>query len=135
MKFCSKCGKELYDEAAFCPACGCPTEKTVNSTVDNAPTKDIIAIREFAEKATAIRNLGIIAAILMFGIGIIFSIIIWIKAPKQSGLPEVTTTNPVELAEFEAAKRKLSLGTTLSTLPLLGIALSVFIGVVAGAFL
>ncbi|MBQ6996752.1 MAG: zinc-ribbon domain-containing protein [Oscillospiraceae bacterium] len=23
MKFCSKCGKELMDEAVFCPGCGC----------------------------------------------------------------------------------------------------------------
>lgn len=24
MKFCSKCGKELFDEAVICPGCGCP---------------------------------------------------------------------------------------------------------------
>lgn len=24
MKFCAKCGKELFDEAVFCPSCGCP---------------------------------------------------------------------------------------------------------------
>ena len=23
MKFCTKCGKELYDEAVICPECGC----------------------------------------------------------------------------------------------------------------
>ena len=23
MKFCQKCGKELVDEAVFCPGCGC----------------------------------------------------------------------------------------------------------------
>ena len=23
MKFCSKCGKELHDEAIICPGCGC----------------------------------------------------------------------------------------------------------------
>lgn len=33
MKFCSKCGKELYDEAVICPGCGCPvdTAKTVKT--------------------------------------------------------------------------------------------------------
>lgn len=25
MKYCSKCGKELMDEALICPGCGCPT--------------------------------------------------------------------------------------------------------------
>ena len=26
MKFCSKCGNELADEAVICPACGCAVE-------------------------------------------------------------------------------------------------------------
>ena len=26
MKFCSKCGNELFDEAVVCPKCGCPIE-------------------------------------------------------------------------------------------------------------
>lgn len=26
MKYCSKCGKELLDEAVFCPGCGCKAE-------------------------------------------------------------------------------------------------------------
>ena len=130
MKFCSKCGKELFDEAVICPACGCTTEKTFDSTKSNAPTNDMIAIREFSEKATTVRNLGIVAAILMFGIGIIFSIIIWVKGVKT--YPEITTTNPLELAEFEAAKRRMSLGATLSMMPVLGIALSFFIGVMIG---
>jgi len=31
MKFCSKCGSELSDEAIACPKCGSPTEAYVNS--------------------------------------------------------------------------------------------------------
>lgn len=27
MKFCSKCGKELIDEAIICPGCGCAVVK------------------------------------------------------------------------------------------------------------
>ena len=26
MKYCSKCGNELFDEAVICPKCGCATE-------------------------------------------------------------------------------------------------------------
>lgn len=26
MKYCTKCGKELFDEAVICPGCGCPTQ-------------------------------------------------------------------------------------------------------------
>ena len=28
MKYCSKCGNELHDEAVICPKCGCPVENT-----------------------------------------------------------------------------------------------------------
>jgi len=34
MKFCSKCGKELMDEAVVCPGCGCPV---VDITQQNQP--------------------------------------------------------------------------------------------------
>ena len=27
MKYCAKCGKELFDEAVICPGCGCATGK------------------------------------------------------------------------------------------------------------
>ena len=31
MKFCSKCGKEIMDEAVVCPNCGCSAEKEVKT--------------------------------------------------------------------------------------------------------
>lgn len=35
MKYCSKCGKELLDEAVICPNCGCPIEdKTIKEFID-----------------------------------------------------------------------------------------------------
>ena len=30
MKYCSKCGNELLDEAVICPKCGCPVESGTN---------------------------------------------------------------------------------------------------------
>lgn len=40
MKFCSKCGKEIMDEAVICPNCGCEVDgkklaNTVKSENDN----------------------------------------------------------------------------------------------------
>ena len=32
MKYCSKCGKEILDEAIVCPHCGCAVVKPVTST-------------------------------------------------------------------------------------------------------
>lgn len=35
MKFCSKCGKEVHEEALICPNCGCSL-KTENKKISNA---------------------------------------------------------------------------------------------------
>ena len=38
--FCSKCGKEIMDEAVICPGCGCPVAgKAVAQT--NSPAEDV----------------------------------------------------------------------------------------------
>ena len=37
MKYCCKCGNELFDEAVICPKCGCPTEGEIKK--DNASVK------------------------------------------------------------------------------------------------
>lgn len=39
MKFCSKCGNELMDEAVICPKCGCAVEVAKK---DGTTTKDIV---------------------------------------------------------------------------------------------
>lgn len=36
MKFCSKCGKEIMDEAMICPGCGCSQEKTSLQNQDDS---------------------------------------------------------------------------------------------------
>ena len=35
MKYCSKCGKELIDEAIVCPGCGCAVAKIENTIADD----------------------------------------------------------------------------------------------------
>ena len=124
--FCSKCGKEIDSEAIICPFCGCATNNFSNNTTTKVDTysDDYLKIHEFSVKAANIRTFGILAAILMFGIGIIFSIIIWVKLPKIK-IPEVSTTNQKELAELEDAKRKLDLGSRLAGLPLIAIGLCI----------
>ena len=77
--FCSKCGKELPDEAKFCPACGATTdgtqqtaEKTVENTVeaftDTADTTAQFAPEDIAQnKGMAILSyLSILVLIPLF---------------------------------------------------------------------
>ena len=43
MKYCTKCGNELHDEAAICPKCGCYTETRLTAS-DSATLKLITKI-------------------------------------------------------------------------------------------
>lgn len=136
--FCSKCGKEIMDEAVICPNCGCATNNYTTQqhtqSTTNIYSDDYLAIKQFSEQALILRNLGIAAAVLMFGIGIIFTIIILVKQ-KKIKIPEIQTTNPNEVAEFETAKRRYKLATQLSGLPILAIALCFCIGGLIGMFM
>lgn len=126
--FCSTCGKEINSAAIICPHCGCPTSNYQNNNAypQSSSSSDYLAISNFYSQAKTIRNLGIVAAILMFGIGFIFSIIIAVKAPSIQ-IPNVTTVDQKELALLEDAKRKLDLGKKLACLPVIAIGLCVLI--------
>ena len=93
MKFCTKCGKELFDEAVVCPNCGCATGNTQNTyrnpyvqTLDEVsgglcflsfliPLFGIIywavKYRETPKRAQACG----VTALISWAIGIVFSII------------------------------------------------------------
>lgn len=46
MKYCTKCGAELFDEAVICPKCGCATESkptVAESDPQDASTMRIVA--------------------------------------------------------------------------------------------
>lgn len=50
MKYCSKCGKELMDEAVICVGCGCavngqPGQTAYNATVDSATLLNTLSQR------------------------------------------------------------------------------------------
>lgn len=51
MKFCSKCGKEILEEAVICPGCGCAVEKeakakevSYDDCIKGAITTNIISV-------------------------------------------------------------------------------------------
>lgn len=122
--FCSKCGKEIADEAIICPMCGCATANYHQPTAvhDTQPqnnstySQDYIALKEFEETVNSLYATSIIALVLFLGIGIIFSIAVWLKA-KTISIPSITTTNPNEIAMFESLKRKLKKALTFAYMP------------------
>lgn len=120
--FCSKCGKEIADEAVICPACGCATANY--HTPAAAPTQnatysqDYLKITEFEDNVRSLHVTSIFSLVLCLGIGIIFSFVVWAKA-KSLTIPVVTTNNANELAMLESAKRKLKNGLTFSFIPVI----------------
>ena len=45
MKFCSKCGNELLDEAVMCPKCGCPVnEKNSLKKQNNDSLRKVVGV-------------------------------------------------------------------------------------------
>lgn len=60
MKYCSKCGNELLDEAVICPKCGCMVEGIKSTTPKN--TSNFIAENIIAIMGAA----ALIAAIILF---------------------------------------------------------------------
>ena len=115
--FCSKCGKEIADEAIVCPACGCATANYQHTATNNsAYSQDYIALKEFEEKVNSLYATSIVALVLLLGIGLIFSIAVLVKA-KAILIPSITT-NPNEIAMFESLKRKLKKALSFANAPL-----------------
>ncbi len=71
MKYCTKCGKQLFDEAVFCPGCGCPVPVAGNQYAQYQPQYQQPQKKESSGTATA----AIICAFLLPVIGLILGIV------------------------------------------------------------
>ena len=74
MKYCTKCGKELFDEAVICPGCGCPTEQTQPINPFSPAAKPLINILSERLKINGI--IWIVIAVLQIIIG--FTGAVWV---------------------------------------------------------
>ena len=62
MKYCSKCGKELMDEAVICPSCGCSVASLSNNKYEH--TNEYVKIQEYESKVNTLHTISIIAFVL-----------------------------------------------------------------------
>lgn len=123
--FCSKCGKEIEDQAIICPGCGCPTENynksvaVTEQTTSSPDNKNNIAsaatVARFSAEVKSIWVLSLIGLLLCLGIGIIFSLIALSKIKK---LPAIDSeiTDPRVMSDYEIAKRKLKSASTMASI-------------------
>ena len=75
--FCTKCGKEINDEAVICPSCGCPTHNYKAQFQSQQATPNIIATIAQRYKINGIIWIVIAALQLIIGIcGAWFTLIV-----------------------------------------------------------
>lgn len=76
MKFCSKCGKELFDEAVICPGCGCPvdTVKAVKTEPQDYKTV-LLHTRTFLIIGIVLLVLGVFAFVANDTLSLLYTVI------------------------------------------------------------
>lgn len=74
MKFCSKCGNQLVDEAVVCPKCGCPANGT-------AP----VTSRPVQTESNGFAIAGLICAFFIPLLGLIFGCVGLSKSKQMNG--------------------------------------------------
>ena len=114
MKFCSKCGKELMDEAVICPGCGCAVGSGPRPMAEQH-SEFYLTVKRFSDQVKPVYTISIVSIVLCLGIGIIFAILSMVRSSKIV-VPELSLTNPSEQAEFESAKKKLALAKKLASI-------------------
>lgn len=77
MKYCSKCGKELFDEAVVCPGSGCAVGGNSPAQFNNKNTT-------IQSESPTLANCSIAFAILMPIVGLILGIIGTIKYTDET---------------------------------------------------
>lgn len=85
MKYCSKCGNELMDEAVICPKCGCPVEN--------------------AEKPKKKRKKGLKIALIIFGVLMFFYILGSLFGDNTSDTRDISN---IENQEIELTEDNIS---------------------------
>lgn len=83
----------------------------------------------FAKAAKSMQTTGIIATVLMFGIGFAFSIALWIQRSKVT-VPQITSNDPADIAMFTKAKKQYDTAFILSFMPIIGFVIGFIIGFV-----
>ena len=77
MKYCRHCGKEVADEAIFCPGCGCATD------VYNQQMQQPAAPQKQGEQLSTMSIIGFVFAFISCIVGLICSIIAYKSAVAE----------------------------------------------------
>lgn len=86
MKYCSHCGKEVLDEAVFCPHCGCSVQGTPDDTLNKQQQQQQpnYAPQPQQESYIPLTVVGFVFAFVSSLVGLILSIVAF-KNAKEVG--------------------------------------------------
>ena len=89
MKYCTKCGNELLDEAVICPKCGCLVEGALQP---NTTSEEVASVenKQTLKKAAFVLN---IITIIILVISAIVILLTGITAKELEGGQEIFITN------------------------------------------
>lgn len=130
MKYCSKCGKELMDEAVICVNCGCAVAP--NATTGSRHSANYPKIVEYEESLKSPFVLSVIGVVLCLGIGIIFAIIslCMLKKVTVPQLENLTVEDQAALMKAQSKHKKIG---TMSAITFLMFAIAFALGMIIGA--
>ncbi len=99
--FCTKCGKEIHDEAVVCPFCGCATNNQMPmQSVQTAPYMPYVDNSGAAPETSGLATAALVFAFLMPIVGLILGIIGTVKYKTQSLKNKCIAAIPVSIVAW-----------------------------------
>ena len=95
MKFCSKCGKELFDEAVICVGCGCPVQIGVGTNFN----KEIDEAEIQKRKKNSKRIIIIVTAVICVLVALLFASVTVVNSFKSNIIIEELSGEKFECNE------------------------------------
>ncbi len=113
MKYCTYCGKQLFDEAVVCPGCGCPTpppspnaSQPYYSQFVNSAVSSNVLITKLSERLKINGIIWIVVAVIQIIIGVsgtwlplIVGILNIVSAIKDLNYSKEVMNNPVGIVK------------------------------------
>lgn len=99
--FCSKCGKEIFDEAVVCPYCGCATNgrKPIQS-VPTTPYMSNVDNSGVAPETSGMATAALICAFVFPIVGLILGIIGVVKYKTESFKNKCIAAIPISIVAW-----------------------------------
>lgn len=88
---CRECGKEISDQAAKCPHCGCPVQENRESCLENVENSE-----KQQEKGTKNKNKKIVVIVISILLVVLIAIVLTVALKKEEEPEEVSYQDKID---------------------------------------